>query len=270
MTELTSDPRFTPAASAHRNDRILRHAQDAETSVAQIRDARLEIVARHRRITLDPAFSTAEKKALEAPCRNRREQTAAVAPRTPATRAELVHRVAAPPAGSCSGGEHRTDANHPRASASSSALAPVRPGVANGRQRDHVRRQGTTVKAIARTRRRDAPDVGDRRFSAQHWQRLLIAQGQPRHCLVSARRSRSGWPVSSDASSIFEHIKPDVPGGRVRREEVVLARVQKGRGGWSEASAARDAIRTALPQPRKLELGDDPRLTALPMVSRAG
>ena len=98
MTELTSDPRFTPAASAHRNDRILRHAQDAETSVAQIRDARLEIVARHRRITLDPAFSTAEKKALEAPRRTRREQTAAVAPRTPATRAELVHRVAAPPA----------------------------------------------------------------------------------------------------------------------------------------------------------------------------
>ena len=150
MTELTSDPRFTPAASAHPNDRILRHAQDAETSVAQIRDTRLEIVARHRRITLDPAFSTAEKKALEAPRRNRHEQTADVAPRTPATRAEPVHRIAAPPAGSCSGGEHRTDANHPRPSASSSALAPVRPGVANGRHSDRRFEASAEVKAIIR------------------------------------------------------------------------------------------------------------------------
>jgi hypothetical protein len=73
----------------------------------------LETVARHRRLTRDPASSTAEQEALEAPRLNGREQTADVG-RALRQTSRTRPAVADPPAGSCSGGEHRTDADHPK------------------------------------------------------------------------------------------------------------------------------------------------------------
>ena len=76
MTELTSDPRFTPAANARRNDRIQRHAPRPRSHRS---------ATRPRRPSLDTAASLAiqpsrrlKRKPWKAPRRNRREQTADV------------------------------------------------------------------------------------------------------------------------------------------------------------------------------------------------